>query len=135
VVLPNHIPAGVRDALLQQFVHSSLATIQLSIVERASAMAAHCLASVLLIYAVRTRRQLWFWLSFGYKTLIDTIAAWAILAWKMPGSATKTAEFEVVIAIFAVIALCALPRLKAGFRRLNEATPSPIATLENIVAP
>jgi YhfC intramembrane metalloprotease len=98
----------------------------LSIIERASALAAHCLASVLLIYAVRTRRQLWFWLSFGYKTLTDTFAAWAILAWKMPGSTTKTAEFEVVIAIFALIALVALPRLKTGFIRLNDASRLPL---------
>jgi uncharacterized membrane protein YhfC len=124
VAFPNHIPAGVRDALLKQFAHSSLATTLLSIIERASALAAHCLASVLLIYAVRTRRQLWFWLSFGYKSLIDTIAAWAILAWKMPGSTTKTAQFEVVIAIFALIALVALPKVKAGFIFLNEREPT-----------
>ena len=126
VAFSNHIPTGVRDALLKQFAHSSLATILLSIIERASALAAHCLASVLLIYAVRTRRQLWFWLSFGYKTLIDTFAAWAILAWKMPGSTTKTAEFEAVIAIFALIALVALPRLKTGFIRLNDASRLPL---------
>jgi uncharacterized membrane protein YhfC len=121
VVFPNHIPAGLRDALLKQFARGSMATILLSIVERASAMAVHCLASVLLIYAVRTRRRVWFWLSFAYKTLIDTIAAWALLAWKMPGSTTKTAEFETVIAFFAMIALMALPRLKTGFSRLNNA--------------
>jgi hypothetical protein len=80
VAFPNHIPAEVRDALLKQFAHSSIATILLPIIERASALAAHCSASVLIIYAVRTRRQLWFWLSFGYKTLIDALAAWAILA-------------------------------------------------------
>jgi uncharacterized membrane protein YhfC len=121
---PNHISTGVRDALLKQFARSSVATILLSIVERASALAAHCLASVLIIYAVRTRRQLWFWLSFAYKTLIDTFAAWAILAWKMPGSTTKTAEFEAVVAIFALIALVTLPRLKAGFIRSEQRDPS-----------
>ena len=126
VAFPNHIPAEVRDALLKQFAHSSIATILLSIIERASALAAYCLASVLLIYAVRTRRQLWFWLSFGYKTLVDTIAAWAILAWKMPESTTKTAEFEAVIAIFALIALVALPRLKTGFIGLNDASGLPL---------
>jgi hypothetical protein len=99
----------------------------LSIVERASAMAAHCLASVLLIYAVRTRRQLWFWLAFAYKSLIDTFAAWAILAWKMPGSTTKTAQFESVVAMFALIALVALPRLKAGFIRSEKREPASAA--------
>jgi uncharacterized membrane protein YhfC len=127
VAFANHIPTGVRDALLKQFAHSSVATILLSIIERASALAAHCLASVLLIYAVRTRRQLWFWLSFGYKSLIDTFAAWAILAWKMPGSTPKTAEFEVVIAIFALIALVALPKLKTRFICLNDAGRLPIS--------
>jgi uncharacterized membrane protein YhfC len=126
VAFPNHIPTGVRDALLKQFAHSSIATILLSIIERASALAAHCLASVLLIYAVRTRRQLWFWLSCGYKTLIDTFAAWAILAWKMPGNAAKTAKFEVVIAIFALFALVALPRLKTGFTPLDDESRLPL---------
>jgi uncharacterized membrane protein YhfC len=124
VAFPNHIPAGVRDALLKQFAHSSIAAILLSIIERASALAAHCLASVLLIYAVRTRRPLWFWLSFGYKTLIDSFAAWAILAWKMPGSTPKTTVFEAVIAIFALFAPVALPNLKTGFIRLNDAQPT-----------
>ena len=127
VALSNHIPTGVRDALLKQFARSNVATILLSILERASALAAHCLASVLLIYAVRTRRQLWFWLSFGYKSLIDTFAAWAILAWKMPGSATKMARFEAVIAIFALIAPVALWRLKAGFDRFEEREPASTA--------
>lgn len=127
VAFSNHIPTGVRDALLKQFAHSSIATILLSILERAFALAAHCLASVLLIYAVRTRRQLWFWLSFGYKSLGDTFAAWAILAWKMPGSTTKTAEYEVVIAIFALIALVALPKLKVGFISLKDAGHLPIS--------
>jgi uncharacterized membrane protein YhfC len=122
VIFPNHIPTGVRDVLLKQFARSSAATILLSILERASALAAHCLASVLLIYAVRTRRQLWFWLSFTYKSLIDTFAAWAILAWKMPGSTSKTARFEVVIAIFALIAPVALHKLRAGFT-LSEERP------------
>src|SRR5207248_2756888 len=94
---------------------------------RAFALAAHCLASVLLIYAVRTRRQLWFWLSFGYKSSIDALAAWAILAWKMPGSIPKTAEFEAVIAIFALIALVGLPRLKTGFICLNDPARLPIS--------
>jgi uncharacterized membrane protein YhfC len=128
VAFPNHIPTGVRDALLKQFARSSVATILLSILERASALAAHCLASVLLIYAVRTRRQLWFWLSFAYKSLIDTFAAWAILAWKMPGSTSKTTRFEAVVAIFALIAPLALHRLKAGFIRSEEREPNSAAS-------
>jgi len=125
VAFPNDIPAGVRDALLKQFARSSVPAILLSIIERALAMAAHCVASVLLIYAVRMRRHLWFWLSFAYKTLLDTFAAWAILAWKMPGSTPKTAAYEAVVAIFALMAPVALPRLKAGFMR--SANPAPIS--------
>lgn len=124
VAFPNHIPPSMRDTLLEQFVHSSIAMMLLSIVERAFALGAHCLASVLLIYAVRTQRQLWFWLSFAYKTVIDAFAAWAILAWKMPGSPTKRAEFEAVFAIFVLITLPALPRLKTGFLRLEQREPT-----------
>ncbi len=128
VAFPNDIPAGVRDALLKQFARTSVTTILLSILERACALAAHCLASVLLIYAVRARRHLWFWLSFAYKSLIDTFAAWAILAWKMPGSVTKMAKFEAVVATFALIALMALPRLKAGFSRAEQREPTSVTT-------
>lgn len=132
VAFSNHIPTGLQDALLKQFARSNVATITLSIIERASAVAVHCLASVLLIYAVRTRRQLWFWLSFGYKSLIDAFTAWAVLAWKMPGSTTKMAQFEVVVAMFALVALVALPRLKAGFTRVEERQPTSAAGPSNV---
>jgi hypothetical protein len=83
-------------------------------------MADHCLASVLLIYAVRKRQQRWFWLSFAYKTALDGFAGWAILAWKVKDSTVRMAECEAMLSIFALMAVVALPRLKAGFASLEE---------------
>jgi uncharacterized membrane protein YhfC len=117
VVFPNHIPASARDALLKQFAHRSLASIPLPVVERVTAMVIHCLASVLLIYAVQRRQQRWFWLSFAYKTAVDAFTGWALLAWKMTSSTMKIAEFEAMVSVFALVAIWALPKLKTGFDR------------------
>jgi uncharacterized membrane protein YhfC len=124
VVFPNQIPVSAREPLLKQFAHSSLAALPLPVIERVTAMVAHCLASVLIIYAVRRGQQRWFWLSFAYKTAIDGFAGWALLAWKLTSSTVKIAEFEAMVSVFALIAIWAMPKLKTGFNRLESVSVS-----------
>ena len=47
------------------------------VIERFFAVLLHIFACLLVIYAARTRQARWFWLSFAYKTGIDTVAAFA----------------------------------------------------------
>ncbi|NJN19178.1 MAG: YhfC family intramembrane metalloprotease [Oscillochloris sp.] len=45
------------------------------VVERLAAVCIHTCANVLIFYAVKTRQMRWFLLAFGYKTVIDALAA------------------------------------------------------------
>lgn len=45
------------------------------VVERLAAVFIHLCCTVLIFYAVNTRQFRWFWLAFGYKTLVDIMAA------------------------------------------------------------
>jgi hypothetical protein len=65
---------------------------------------------------VRRRQQRWFWLSFAYKTGVDTFAGWALLSWKLTTSTVKTAEFEAMVGVVALVAIWALPKLRDGFQ-------------------
>lgn len=124
---PGQIPAATRDTWVQELRTDGLISIVLPIVERAATLVVHVLSSVLLIYAVRMRQQRWFWLAFVYKTAVDGVAGWAILAWKVAESIGKTAVLEVVIVLFALIAVAALPSLKARFARLDQLQESAAA--------
>lgn len=127
LVAPGHIAVATRNQWVQQLRSDGLISIVPPIIERAATLIVHILSSVLLIYAVRTRQQRWFWLAFAYKTAIDGVAGWALLAWKAAQSVAKTSVMEVEIVLFAAAALAMLPRLKAGFARLDrpqESTPA-----------
>jgi uncharacterized membrane protein YhfC len=118
---PGLISVGTRDAMVQTLRNEGIISIFLAIVERGATLFVHVLASVLLIYAVRRRQQRWFWLAFVYKTAVDGIAGgWATLAWKVTESTGKVAVLELVVVLFALIALAALPRLKARFADLEK---------------
>jgi uncharacterized membrane protein YhfC len=45
------------------------------VVERLATIFIHMCANVLIFYAVNTRQARWFWLAFGYKTVVDAAAA------------------------------------------------------------
>jgi uncharacterized membrane protein YhfC len=67
------------------------------IIERFFAILLHIFASLLIIYAARTRQARWFWLAFAYKAGIDTVAAFA----QIRGLVT----FPAIWAIEAVVAV------------------------------
>jgi uncharacterized membrane protein YhfC len=46
--------------------------------ERLCAVALHTFASTLIIHAIKTRAQRWFWLAFAYKSLIDALPVEAL---------------------------------------------------------
>ena len=119
LVFPDQMPTETREALVRRWQGNGLLSIPLPIVERAATLLIHVLSSVLLILAVRMRQQRWFWESFAYKTAVDGFADWAIVAWKANDSLTKVAVVEAGAVSFAVIALAALPGLRASFARLD----------------
>jgi len=55
-------------------------TVPAPIVERVMTIFLHLFTTLLIIYAIKERKPYLFWLSFLYKSFVDTIAAWAQLS-------------------------------------------------------
>lgn len=76
-------------------------------VERASAICVHVFSNVLIILAVQQNFYLLFWLSFGFKTLVDGIAGWMTLE-KDIKSSTNVAQWWAYQAIFMILAFVSI---------------------------
>jgi uncharacterized membrane protein YhfC len=74
LVIPEQLPPILLD--LAETRNVSLLAIPVPIVERAIVVLLHAFSSVLIIYAVQKKERMWFWLSFLYKTAMDTIAGY-----------------------------------------------------------
>jgi uncharacterized membrane protein YhfC len=72
ILIPDQLPPELLQLADEQ--GGSLLAIPAPIVERVITMLVHAFSCVLIIYAVQTRQWKWFWLSFLYKTTLDTIA-------------------------------------------------------------
>jgi uncharacterized membrane protein YhfC len=111
------LPPSAKTPLLKSY--GSFALIPLSVFERITALLAHVFSCVLIVMSVRLARQRWFWLSFAYKTALDGVAAWSILAYGVRESVGRLAQTEVLFAAFAVVAAAGLARLKPRFPRFG----------------
>jgi len=71
------VPTKLPPQVLAQFQASGigLLVIPAPIIERIAAILLHTFSCILIIYALRMRKWGWFWLSFIYKTGIDSLAA------------------------------------------------------------
>jgi uncharacterized membrane protein YhfC len=112
----DQIPAADRSAVVRSLGGSS-AVIPLPVVERAATLAIHCLSCVLIVYGVRMAQWRWFWLSFAYKTAVDTWAGWTVLSFGAKESVMKLAQMEAQAAVFGVIGLVGLAALKPKFHQ------------------
>jgi uncharacterized membrane protein YhfC len=104
------IPADQKQAVAKAYGHPTGAF--LPVVERVTAVIAHAFSCVLIVFGVRLRRQRWFWSAFAYKTALDGFAAWAVLSFGVKESVVKMAEFEAMVAAFAVVGVAGLAWLR-----------------------
>jgi len=72
ILIPEGLPPKLL-ALVTSEMESPL-VIPAPILERMIAILIHIFSSLLIIYALQTRKWRWFWASFFYKTLVDGIA-------------------------------------------------------------
>ncbi|MCX7682370.1 MAG: YhfC family intramembrane metalloprotease, partial [Anaerolineae bacterium] len=94
-------PSFFPPAALEEFAKLSNALYILApIVERFFTVLVHVLSNVLLFYAVARRQPRWFWLAFVYKTLIDTVAAYAQITGLTLG---KIWAVEAVVAVWGAL--------------------------------
>lgn len=115
IIFFEQIPAETKTQLAEA-IGDSPALIPLPIIERIIALLVHTFSSVLIVYGVMVKQLRWFWLSFAYKSAVDAFAAWGILAFGVRESAVKLAQFEVMVSVFAIVALIGLWVMRSKFK-------------------
>jgi uncharacterized membrane protein YhfC len=119
LVAPASLPLGT----LEQVARLNNVLLGLApIVERFFTVLIHILANLLIFYAVVLRQPRWFWLSFGYKTLIDAAAAYG----QVQGLNTLASLWilEGVVAVWGIVGWL-------GIRWVRERYPAQIASPES----
>ncbi len=98
LLAPHSLPASTITALAQ--ANNPLFDLA-PIVERIATIFCHILANTLLFYALITGRARWVWVSFLYKTLLDSVAAFA-QTWGV-GSMVHIWIIEAIIVVFGIV--------------------------------
>jgi uncharacterized membrane protein YhfC len=104
-IRPESIPEKDREKC--KITPNSLLMIPAGIVERTAALPIHIFTKVLIILAVQQNIYLLFWLSFGFKSFVDGIAAWMHLE-KDIKNVAKASQFWAYESIFIVLALISI---------------------------
>uniref|UniRef100_A0A7C4U8G5 YhfC family intramembrane metalloprotease n=1 Tax=candidate division WOR-3 bacterium TaxID=2052148 RepID=A0A7C4U8G5_UNCW3 len=115
LLFPEKLPNGFAEQLLSSLPHPS--TVFGPIIERISAMFIHISSSVLIITSVKLKKQGWFWISFIYKTIVDSYAAYFLYSKKLERmNVTGYYLFEFTILLLGVIGIFILIKLKKFFK-------------------
>jgi uncharacterized membrane protein YidH (DUF202 family) len=107
ILRPESIPEKYRKEEDWKITFSSLSMLLVGPVERASTICIHVFSNVLIILAVQQNIYLLFWLSFGFKTLVDGIAGWMSLEKGIEDS-TKVSQWWAYQSIFMILAIVSL---------------------------
>ncbi len=113
IISPDSLPLGALEAIARQ---SSLLWGLAPIWERFFTILIHIFTSLLLFYSVRTGQSRWFWAAFLYKTLLDTIAAYAQV--RGLDSIGLVWGIELVVGLFGGLGLWGIFRLKSVYPEL-----------------
>ncbi|MBI2176183.1 YhfC family intramembrane metalloprotease [Candidatus Woesearchaeota archaeon] len=90
----------------QKKVSEFILTATAPVIERIFALFVHAFTTVLIVLAVQQSSYLLFWFSFGFKSLLDSIAAFGHLKWKVLPS--RIWLMELIVAVFGTISLLGL---------------------------
>ncbi len=90
----------------------------LGFVERIFAICLHLSFSVMVLYSVVYRKPLWFWLALLWHAFIDAVAVYVV-------QEVGALEVEGIVAIFALISLWIIFRLRQSFLNDEPRTPEP----------
>ena len=117
------IPADQLELARQQvdaYWSSPWYVALLGVVERIFAICLHLSFSVMVLYSVVYHRTLWFWLALLWHALIDAVAVYVV-------QEVGVLEVEGIVAIFALISLGIVFRLRQSFTNNEPRTPEPEA--------
>jgi len=118
---PEVLPEGTLESMIVEPFFQNSWSVLIPVIERISTIFIHTFAGVLIIMSIRTKRPGFLWCSFGYKTIVDTIAAvlhitlepeqfTAMLMWSV----------EIVFVLLAIAGIYGLIRLKKEFPEFEE---------------
>jgi len=89
--------------------------------ERVFAMCLHVSLSLMVLYGLAKKQAVWFWLALLWHAFVDAVAVYAV-------QSIGALQTEGLIAIFAVISIWIVFRMKPKFEQINEASEHGIAT-------
>jgi uncharacterized membrane protein YhfC len=92
----------------------------LGVVERVFAITLHVSLSVMVLYAIASRKPVWFWLAFGWHALVDALAVYVV------GQAGLLAV-EGIVAVFAIVSLWISLSLRKKFKEEDASSTIQIA--------
>ncbi|MBT9143719.1 MAG: hypothetical protein DDT29_02127 [Dehalococcoidia bacterium] len=104
ILRPEAIPEKYRREEDWKISLSNFSMLLVGPVERVSALCVHVFSNVIIILAVQQNIYLLFWLSFGFKTLVDGIAGWMTLEKDIENS-TKVSQWWAYQSVFMTLAL------------------------------
>jgi uncharacterized membrane protein YhfC len=114
---PASLPRKIVESL-----SVSVWAIPAPIVERIVAVFAHIFSCVLIIRGAERNRLGYFWIAFVYKSLIDAVAAWAQLSFKV-NTTSHVWTVEAIVSLFGIAGFLGLIWLSRGQQTI-EIAPS-----------
>lgn len=116
----SKLPHEVQTALAAK--HSSRWMLAFPILERAYCIVAHAVSCILVVEAVQQKRPRWLAASFVYKTLLDGIAAWGIMAWHVKSDERHFIAFELGL---CALVIASLPLVRLARAHHFQLAPGP----------
>ncbi len=89
-------------------IAKSLSAIPAAIIERIFTLFVHVFTKVLIVLSVQQANPSFFWLSFGLKSLLDGIAAFGIMKWKILDKLSRLWIMELIVVVFGLTSVLGL---------------------------
>ncbi len=119
VLIPHRLPPKLIDFATSG--SNSLSIIPAPIIERITAIFIHAFSCLLIIYAVRSREWKWFWVSFFYKTAVDSIAGFIHISYGIKNlSAIGIWVTELALLPFGIVGIWGLCVFCDRWKNLGE---------------
>lgn len=128
-LLTEWLPASSLPSIVQAI---NILVGLVPVVERFTVILAHLLCNVLLFYGVVKGQSRWFWASFAFKSLLDSVAGFA----QVWGTQTlvKLWTIEGIILVMGLAALWWTRRIRDRYPEPQEAAAQPPDSLESLPA-
>ena len=120
ILIPEQLPKGLMELMRAPHLDTPL-VIPAPIIERISTLFIHIFSTVLIVFSFMTKEWKWFWLSFLYKTVVDSIAGAVYVSYGIGNLTVYTLyTLEAIFAFIAIVGILGLRMLKKKWRERLE---------------